>query len=54
MIEKLKDHFVAHSDLHRAVRTVASERDIDMTDLVDEILRKEPAIKNAMRRIKTH
>jgi len=50
--EKFKDHLVVDEDHHRAVRSVAAEKKIDMIDFVHFILDQDADIKSALRRIR--
>ena len=52
--EKLKDHLVVDEEHHRAVRSVAAEKKMDMTEYVHSILDLQPEIYAAIKRIRAH
>lgn len=52
--EKLKDHLVVDVEHHRAVRSVAAEKKMDMTEYVHSILDLQPEIYAAIKRIRSH
>ena len=48
-------HTVLQEDIHRALGILKAEKKIgDIKDKVDEILRADPTIRNALRRVKSH
>lgn len=52
-IQKSKlPHTVLFEDIHRALGIIKVQSGAEISDTVDKILRKDPDIKNALRRVR--
>lgn len=47
-------HTILQLDIHKALGLIKIDKGIDMNLKVDSVLRDDPDIKNALRRVKVH
>ncbi len=51
MAKELTDHFAVTENIHRATKSAASEKKIEINELVEQVLLTDPTINAAYHRI---